>query len=158
MIDVKSASAASRSSGVIPLHLTLNILDATDGKDELANVAMDLYECVRDQTEEEMELEAQEDAIRRAQHDANFERGDFECGGAGNKNRESFPPATGQGQNEAKRRIRTLLLDRIDARKVDQALAERGSMGEPELLLIHGGPRRISLHGFPPWSLRLTEL
>lgn len=31
--------------------------------------------------------------------------------------------------------------------------------GEPDLLIIHGGPRHVStLHGFPPWLIRLCEI
>ena len=71
----------------------------------------------------------------------------------------------GKGSTEAERRaerreVRALLLDRIDAKKVDAALEERGAMAEPELLILKGGQSRRStaLHGFPPWPLRLSEI
>ncbi|KAK4047515.1 hypothetical protein OIO90_006157 [Microbotryomycetes sp. JL221] len=34
---------------------------------------------------------------------------------------------------------------------------ENSSFGEPQLLLVLGGPY-LRLHGFPPWQLRLTEM
>lgn len=67
------------------------------------------------------------------------------------------------------KRVEELLLGEYDAQRRACACrlsADTGCRGadqlhppEPDLLILHGGPRRVcSLAGFPPWSLRLTEI
>lgn len=48
---------------------------------------------------------------------------------------------------------------RIDEKMIRDVLSEHGYPSDPELLIIHGGPRQVStLHGFPPWLVRLCEI
>ncbi|KDN38942.1 hypothetical protein K437DRAFT_276154 [Tilletiaria anomala UBC 951] len=127
--------ASSPPPLALPLHVTLNVLSREDGKHELVGIANELRERVQEQTEEEIEVYGSS------------------CSQGG------VNQSSSAAERKERREIRSLLLDRIDARKVDAALEERGCMGEPELLIVKGGSRRvIALHGFPPWPVRLTEI
>ena len=38
-------------------------------------------------------------------------------------------------------------------------MTDNGGLEEPDLMIIYGGHKRArTLHGFPPWPVRLTEL
>jgi hypothetical protein len=48
---------------------------------------------------------------------------------------------------------------KIGEKQVRDVLSEHGYPSDPELLIIHGGPRQVStLHAFPPWLVRLCEI
>lgn len=48
---------------------------------------------------------------------------------------------------------------KVGEKQVRDVLAEHGYPSDPELLIIHGGPRQVStLHAFPPWLVRLCEI
>ncbi|PWN38120.1 uncharacterized protein FA14DRAFT_177398 [Meira miltonrushii] len=48
---------------------------------------------------------------------------------------------------------------KVGENQVRDVLAEHGYPSDPELLIIHGGPRQVStLHAFPPWLVRLCEI
>lgn len=48
---------------------------------------------------------------------------------------------------------------KVEENQVRTVLSEHGYPSDPELLIIHGGPRQVStLHAFPPWLVRLCEI
>lgn len=48
---------------------------------------------------------------------------------------------------------------KVGEKEVRDVLSEHGYPSDPELLIIHGGPRQVStLHAFPPWLVRLCEI
>lgn len=59
----------------------------------------------------------------------------------------------------SKRQKKLTEICKIGEKQVRDVLSEHGYPSDPELLIIHGGPRQVStLHAFPPWLVRLCEI
>lgn len=54
---------------------------------------------------------------------------------------------------------RQTFTSQLTVAELDRSLTEAGYMGEPELMVVFGGKRRLrKLYGFPAWPIRLTDL
>ncbi len=117
--DAGLAPSAPAAEKLQLLHVTLHVLGRADGKGELSRVAQELVHLVEERTDEEVALRCAEFEAKGAE--------DLRMQGTGR--REEVPAAVAGGPgarawdaDKARAQVREELLDRIDARKVDQAL------------------------------------
>lgn len=61
--------------------------------------------------------------------------------------------------NAANALLSTRRTGSVDVGTIEDVLSHSSYPGEPDLLILHGGARQVStLHGFPPWLVRLAEI
>ncbi|KAN0060353.1 hypothetical protein ACQY0O_007682 [Thecaphora frezii] len=73
--------------------------------------------------------------------------------------REASAATEGGEEKETARDCRKKMVAGMTVGEVNAYLLQQGTIDEPDFLVVVGGQARVqTLHGFPPWPIRLTEL